>query len=109
MNFEDFEIEEIPYWCRNCGEPAIEVLELPEPIHVATDPIYQVCENCYNELCNEELEAIRKRQLRNETNSEWVKRCNQVSEKYGFGTEHAFCENCWMPQPHEPDCIECSK
>ena len=30
MNFEDFEIGEIPYWSQHCGEPTIGVLELIE-------------------------------------------------------------------------------
>ena len=109
MNFEDFEIEEIPYWCRNCSEPAIDVLELPEPIHASSNTIYQVCECCFNELCNEELEKIRKRPLHNESDADWVKRANEVSERYGFGAEHKLCLNCGCPQPYEPNCIECSK
>lgn len=109
MNIKDFEIEEIPYWCRNCYSPASKLLCLPQVHHINADPIYQVCECCFNELCNEELEKIRKRPLHNESDADWVKRANEVSEKYGFGSEHAFCLNCGCPQPHEPDCIECSK
>ena len=109
MNFEDFEIEEIPYWCRNCSEPTFDVLELPEPINIRTDPIYQVCEVCYNEICNDELEEVRKRPLHNENNTDWVERANAVSVKYGFGEEHKFCDVCGCPQPHEPHCIDCER
>ena len=108
-DYEAYEIRSIPFWCRDCDEAATNLLELPEPKLGSSETIYQVCESCYNEICNEELESVRERQLRNETNEEWVKRCNQVSEKYGFGTEHHFCESCYKPQPHEPDCIECNK
>jgi len=108
-DFEDFETEEVPYWCIHCVRPVADVLELPEPVETEKDTVYEVCENCFNELCNDELEAIRKRQLQDETLTEWVSRCNAVSEKYGFGADHAFCKRCWCPQPHEPDCIECGK
>ena len=109
MNFEDFEIEEIPYWCRHCHSPAAEVIDLPIPIERESDIVCAVCESCYNDLCNDELESVRQRQLRDEPVADWVSRCNAVSEKYGFGAEHAFCESCWCPQPHDPDCIECSR
>lgn len=107
MKYEDFEIGEIPYWCRSCDAATPELLELPEG--VSTDLMGHVCEVCYNVYCNEELESIRERPLRDETDKEWVDRCNAVSEKYGFGADHEFCQSCGCPQPHEPDCIECSK
>lgn len=109
MNFEDFETESVLYWCIHCDAPSAEVLELPDPIETGSDIVSEVCEVCFNEVCNEELEAIRQRQLRDEPVADWVSRCNAVSEKYGFGADHVFCERCWCPQPHEPDCIECSK
>ena len=108
MNFEDFELEEIPYWCLNCDAPTVEVLSLPEPLCVEPSPIYEVCEVCYTALCESELKGIRQHQLRGETCSEWVNRCNSVREKYGLGADHAFCETCCLPQPHDPDCVECS-
>ena len=97
----------LPYWCRNCDNAFDDLLALPAPIFMPTKTIYKVCECCYNELCNEELAEVRQRPLRTETDEQWVKRANEVSEKYGFGAEHEFCGECGCPQPHEPDCIEC--
>ena len=85
-----------------------ELLTLPEPLATQTDPIYQVCDVCFNVRCNEELEAARKQRKDNkEMNADWVKRCNAISEKYGFGAEHKWCENCYRPMPHQPSCIAC--
>ena len=109
MKYEDYEVASIPYWCRNCDTAVDDLLRLPEPIAIRTDPIYRVCECCYNELCNDELLEIRKRPLHNETDEEWTKRTNAVSQKYGFGAEHEFCDECGCPQPHEPDCIDCER
>lgn len=114
MNFEDFEIddfemEDFPYWCSHCDAPASKLLELPEPVETDIVIVSELCESCYNEHCNEALAAIRKGRLQGETTADWVERCNEVSEKYGFGADHKFCKRCWCPQPHEPDCIECGK
>ncbi|MCG9133604.1 hypothetical protein J5I95_18180 [Candidatus Poribacteria bacterium] len=109
MRYENYEGASIPFYCRNCDTAVRDLLELPEPIAIPTDPIYKVCECCYNEFCNEELEAIRKRPLQNETDEEWTKRANAVSVKYGFGQEHEFCDECGCPQPHEPECIDCER
>lgn len=107
MNFEDFELEEIPYWCSRCDAPAVDVLELPEPVGVESDPIYEVCESCYNELCEAALETIVNHRLPGETEESWVSRCNEVSVAYGLGAEHDFCVSCGCPRVQDPDCVEC--
>lgn len=108
MNYEDYEVLSIPFWCRYCETGVDDLQDLPEPIADPT-PIYKVCECCYNEMCNDELEVVRQHRLDNETVTEWVKRANAISEKYGFGAEHDFCDNCGCPQPHDPYCIECER
>ena len=109
MNYEDYEVASIPYYCRNCKTAVNELHQLPKPIAIPTAPISAVCDNCYNEFCNEELREICSRPLHNESDEDWVKRANAVSVKYGFGEEHEFCDVCGCPQPHEPECIDCER
>lgn len=109
MNYEEYQIHEIPYWCRSCNEPVSDLLDLPKPITIHTNTVSKVCECCFNAICNDELETARSRQEQGETIQGWVERCNEVSQKYGFDIDYEFCENCWKPYPHEPDCIECRK
>ena len=92
------------YVCRNCDQQTDKLLKLPTP----NAPISEVCETCFNEACNAEIEIAQNDWKEGELIGEWVKRCHAVSAKYGFADDvHKSCSECRVPRIHDPLCIEC--
>ena len=93
----------LQHLCRNCDQQTGKLLKLPNP----DVPISEVCETCFNEACNAELEIEQGKWIDGESIGDWVKRCHAVSAKYGFEDDHKYCSECGQPRIHDPLCIEC--